>query len=57
MAEGGPLPPADPERLAEHEQRLAEWKREIEEERIDEAIRGVDVEAALEKIRRRIGEL
>lgn len=37
-AEGGPLPPVDRDRLAEHEQRLADWKREIEEKRDEDAV-------------------
>ncbi len=28
MAEGGPLPVADPEMLAQHERRIAEWCRD-----------------------------
>lgn len=28
-AEGGPLQPADQEKLAEHERRIAEWEDEI----------------------------
>lgn len=39
MAEGGPLPPVDPERLAEHEQRLDDWRREIAEERDGEVLK------------------
>lgn len=37
-AEGGPLPPVDRERLAQHEQRLEDWRREIAEEREAEVL-------------------
>jgi hypothetical protein len=30
------MPPVDPERLAAHERRLAEWRRETKEERTEE---------------------
>lgn len=35
-AEGGPLPPVDPEKLAEHERRISEWEDEIAQ-RIEQA--------------------
>ena len=38
MAEGGPLPPVDRELLAQHERRIAERRREVEEERTDEVL-------------------
>ena len=47
-AEGGPLPPVDRELLAQHERRIAERRREVEEERADEV---------LERLRDGIGEL
>jgi hypothetical protein len=46
-AEGGPLPPVDPELLAEHERRIAEWREE----------RRTNEDEVRQRIRDRIGEL
>lgn len=37
-AEGGPLPPVDREKIAEHERRISEWEEELDD-RLARALR------------------
>ncbi len=56
MAEGGPLPEPDRELLAQHERRLADWRRERDEAR-NEARDDPGEDEVLHRIRDGIEEL